>query len=48
MGGFPLEEAAGIMVGAVRRRPAGSLERVVFAVRGDDAESAFRDAAEEG
>ena len=48
VGGFPLDEAARIMVGAVRRQPAGSLERVVFAVRGDDAENAFRTAAEDG
>ncbi|HEX8745215.1 MAG TPA: macro domain-containing protein [Thermoleophilaceae bacterium] len=46
VGGFPLAEAARIMVGAVRAHPeGGSLERVVFAVRGDEAERAFRDAA---
>ena len=45
VGGFPMEEAARIMVGAVRAHPAGgSLERVVFAVHGDDAERAFREA----
>jgi O-acetyl-ADP-ribose deacetylase (regulator of RNase III) len=44
VGGFPLEEAAGIEVEEVRRHlDAGSgLERVVFAVRGEDAEAAFR------
>jgi O-acetyl-ADP-ribose deacetylase (regulator of RNase III) len=41
VGGFPLDEAARIMVGVVRRHQAASLERVVFAVRGDDAASAF-------
>jgi O-acetyl-ADP-ribose deacetylase len=44
VGGFPLEEAARIEVEEVRRHlEAGSgLERVVFAVRGQDAEAAFR------
>jgi O-acetyl-ADP-ribose deacetylase (regulator of RNase III) len=47
VGGFPLDDAARIMVGAVRERPGGgSLERVVFAVHGDEAERAFRAAAE--
>jgi O-acetyl-ADP-ribose deacetylase (regulator of RNase III) len=46
VGGFPLEEAAEIMVGAVRRHEGESLERVVFAVRGDEAESAFEAAIE--
>jgi len=41
VGGFPLEEAARIMVGAVRRHEGGSLELVIFAVRGDEAERAF-------
>jgi O-acetyl-ADP-ribose deacetylase (regulator of RNase III) len=45
VGGFPLDEAARIMVGAARRHAGGSLERVVFAVRGDDAERAFAAAA---
>ena len=45
VGGFPLDEAARIMVGAVRRFEGGSLERVVFAVRGDAAERAFQAAA---
>jgi O-acetyl-ADP-ribose deacetylase (regulator of RNase III) len=44
VGGFPVEEAATIEVEEVRRHlDAGSgLERVVFAVRGDDAEAAFQ------
>src|SRR5215203_6700518 len=41
VGGFPLEEAARIMVGAAREHE-GGLERIVFAVHGDDAEHAFR------
>lgn len=41
VGGFPLEEAASIMAGAVREHD-GALERVVFAVHGDAAERAFR------
>jgi O-acetyl-ADP-ribose deacetylase len=46
VGGFPLEEAARIEVGAVREHLAGAsgLERVVFAVRGDAAARAFEDA----
>jgi O-acetyl-ADP-ribose deacetylase (regulator of RNase III) len=40
VGGFPLEEAARILVGAAREHR-GELERIVFAVRGDDAERAF-------
>ena len=43
VGGFPLEEAARIMVGAAREHD-GGLERIVFAVQGDAAEQAFRDA----
>ncbi|HLM10716.1 MAG TPA: macro domain-containing protein [Thermoleophilaceae bacterium] len=42
VGGFPLEEAARIMVSAAREH-SGSLERIVFAVHGEDAERAFRD-----
>src|SRR5918994_2970376 len=42
VGGFPLEEAARIMVGAAREHE-GSLERIVFAVHGDEAERAFRE-----
>jgi O-acetyl-ADP-ribose deacetylase (regulator of RNase III) len=46
VGGFPLDEAARIEVEAVRRHLEGEsgLERVVFAVRGTDAEAAFRTA----
>jgi O-acetyl-ADP-ribose deacetylase (regulator of RNase III) len=43
VGGFPLDEAARLMVGAAREHQ-GGLERIVFAVRGDQAERAFRDA----
>jgi O-acetyl-ADP-ribose deacetylase len=46
VGGFPLDEAARLMVEAARGHEARSLERVVFAVHGDDAERAFRDAVE--
>jgi len=46
VGGFPLGEAARLMVGAVRQYRPRSLERVVFAVHGDPAERAFRDALE--
>jgi O-acetyl-ADP-ribose deacetylase (regulator of RNase III) len=45
VGGFPLEEAARLMVGTARGHE-GELERVMFAVRGDEAESAFRAALE--
>jgi O-acetyl-ADP-ribose deacetylase len=48
VGGFPLDRAAEIMVGTVRRHDAGSLERVIFAVHGDDAESAFAAAVASG
>lgn len=41
VGGFPVEEAARIMVGAARDHE-GDLERIVFAVHGDAAERAFR------
>ena len=46
VGGFPLAEAAQIEVEEVRRHLEGDtgLERVIFAVRGDDAEEAFRTA----
>lgn len=44
VGGFPLDEAAELMVGAARSHSARSLERVVLAVHGDAAERAFRDA----
>jgi O-acetyl-ADP-ribose deacetylase len=46
VGGFPLDDAARLMVNAVRTHRARSLERVVFAVHGDAAERAFRGAAE--
>jgi len=42
VGGFPLDEAARIMVDAARQHEPGSLERVVFAVHGSDAEAAFK------
>jgi O-acetyl-ADP-ribose deacetylase len=41
VGGFPLDEAARVMVGAAREHSGGSLERIVFAVHGDAAERAF-------
>jgi O-acetyl-ADP-ribose deacetylase (regulator of RNase III) len=44
VGGFPLEDAARLMVGAVRGHRPRSLRKVVFAVHGDAAERAFRDA----
>jgi O-acetyl-ADP-ribose deacetylase (regulator of RNase III) len=40
VGRFPLSEVAEVMVGAVREH-SGGLERVVFAVRGAEAEQAF-------
>ena len=43
VGGFPLDEAARIMVGAAREHT-GELETIVFAVHGADAERAFREA----
>jgi O-acetyl-ADP-ribose deacetylase (regulator of RNase III) len=46
VGGFPLEEAARIMVGAAREHSAESLERIVFAVHGDAAERAFNGAVD--
>jgi O-acetyl-ADP-ribose deacetylase len=44
VGGFPLDEAARIEVEEVRRHLEGEsgLERVVFAVRGEEADAAFR------
>jgi O-acetyl-ADP-ribose deacetylase len=49
VGGFPLEEAARIEAEEARRHlDAGSeLERIVFAVRGDEAEAAFRAAIDQ-
>ena len=41
VGGFPLEQAARIMVGVAREHD-GALERIVFAVHGQAAEQAFR------
>ena len=48
VGGFPLEEAAEIEVDEVRRHllSGSRLERVVFAVRGDEARAAFQRALE--
>jgi O-acetyl-ADP-ribose deacetylase len=43
VGGFPLEDAARVMVAAAREHK-GSLERIVFAVHGDAAERAFSEA----
>ena len=43
VGGFPVDEAAEIMVGAARGH-SGGLERIVFAVHGEEAERAFREA----
>ena len=48
VGGFPLDEAARLMVDAVRQHQAKSLEKVVFAVHGDAAERAFREAVVQG
>src|SRR3954470_12535951 len=48
VGGFPLDEAARLMVGAAREHSAALPERVVFAVHGEDAERAFSEAAAEG
>jgi O-acetyl-ADP-ribose deacetylase (regulator of RNase III) len=41
VGGFPLDEAARIMVGAARDHHGSSVERIVFAVHGHAAERAF-------
>jgi O-acetyl-ADP-ribose deacetylase len=41
VGGYPLEDCARVMVAAVRAHEARSLERVVFAVFGEDARRAF-------
>jgi O-acetyl-ADP-ribose deacetylase len=43
VGGFPLDEAARLMVGATSEHE-GDLERIVFAVHGDEAERAFCEA----
>ena len=47
VGGFPLDGAARIMAGAARAHEARTIERIVFAVHGDSAERAFREAAGE-
>ncbi|MGV0633469.1 macro domain-containing protein [Mycolicibacillus trivialis] len=44
VGGFPLDEAARLMVTAVRDHRPTALQRVVFVVHGDRAEAAFRTA----
>jgi O-acetyl-ADP-ribose deacetylase (regulator of RNase III) len=41
VGGFPLDEAARLMVAAARDHE-GGVERIVFAVHGDEAERAFQ------
>ncbi|BCQ08950.1 putative protein [Mycobacterium heckeshornense] len=46
VGNFPIEDAARLMVDAVRQHKPRTLGRVVFAVRGDHAERAFRAAAQ--
>jgi O-acetyl-ADP-ribose deacetylase len=43
VGGFPLDDAARVMVDAARSHT-GDLERIVFAVHGAEAERAFREA----
>jgi O-acetyl-ADP-ribose deacetylase len=43
VGGFPVDEAARLVVGAAREH-SGGLERIVFAVHGAEAERAFREA----
>lgn len=47
VGGFPVAEAARLMVGATRRHRPRGLERIVFAVRGGAAERAFQAAVDE-
>jgi O-acetyl-ADP-ribose deacetylase len=46
VGGFPLDEAARIMVDAAREHE-HEFDRIVFAVHGDAAEQAFRNALDE-
>jgi O-acetyl-ADP-ribose deacetylase len=46
VGGFPLPECAQLMVSAVRAHEPRTLERVVFAVFGDEARRAFQQALE--
>jgi O-acetyl-ADP-ribose deacetylase len=47
IGGFPLDDCAAIMVREARSYEPQNLERVVFAVFGDEAEEAFRRALDE-
>jgi len=47
VGGFGLDQAARLMVDAVRMHQPRTLTRVVFAVHGDEAERAFRNAVEQ-
>jgi O-acetyl-ADP-ribose deacetylase (regulator of RNase III) len=47
VGGFPLAECAAVMVGAVRGYEPATLRRVVFAVFGAEAATAFRTALAE-
>ncbi len=46
VGGFPVADAARLMVGVVREHQPQSLQRVVFAVHGEAAEQAFRAAVQ--
>ena len=46
VGGFPVKEAARLMVDAARAHRSRGLDRVIFAVHGDVAERAFREALE--
>jgi O-acetyl-ADP-ribose deacetylase len=46
VGGFALDECARLMVAAVREYEPQQLERVVFAVFGDEAQRAFEQALE--
>jgi O-acetyl-ADP-ribose deacetylase (regulator of RNase III) len=48
VGGFPLTDCARIMVREVKAYEPSLLEEVVFAVFGDEAETAFRSALESG
>ncbi len=45
VGGFPLDECARVMVEEVRAYEPTTLERVIFAVFGDEARRAFEDAS---
>jgi O-acetyl-ADP-ribose deacetylase (regulator of RNase III) len=48
VGGFPIDECARIMVGTARRYEPKTLERVVFAVFGEEADDAFSTAVSDG